>query len=169
MNITLKGVKIFQAMSEESTAFVANLYVDGVKTASMKNQGQGGSTYAQLIYNKDLLEAAEKYTASLPPVKSDGMDLKMDLDFYVSIMVDEIVNKKEEEKFQKKLTKLMERSIVVGVPNSGAARCLTSFSVSIPLVIEAAKERFIAAIEHAKVHMKQGEVILNTNIPDELK
>jgi hypothetical protein len=45
-------------MSEETNAFVANLYVDGKKLCSVRNDGQGGNTnyYVDDFKNSNYLE-----------------------------------------------------------------------------------------------------------------
>lgn len=45
MKIELKNFQFFERMSEETNAFVADVYVNGVKVAYAKNDGRGGETY----------------------------------------------------------------------------------------------------------------------------
>ena len=45
MQIELKNIKFFEAMSEETNAFVADVYVNKVKVAYAKNDGHGGCTF----------------------------------------------------------------------------------------------------------------------------
>ncbi|PYF74634.1 hypothetical protein [Pedobacter nutrimenti] len=45
MKIELKNIKYFDALSEETTLFNANLYIDGKKAGIVKNDGRGGSTF----------------------------------------------------------------------------------------------------------------------------
>lgn len=42
MDITLKNIKTYPSLSKETLAFSATMYVDGKKTASVKNAGNGG-------------------------------------------------------------------------------------------------------------------------------
>jgi len=46
MKIELKNLKISKALSQETLAFTANLYIDGKKVAVASNSGQGGGSYA---------------------------------------------------------------------------------------------------------------------------
>jgi hypothetical protein len=47
MELTLKNVKINQAMSEETTCFSATVYVDNHKIGTVVNRGHGGSNEYQ--------------------------------------------------------------------------------------------------------------------------
>lgn len=44
MKVTLKKLSIYERMSEETTAFVADVCVDGKRVAHAKNDGHGGAT-----------------------------------------------------------------------------------------------------------------------------
>lgn len=44
MNVNLKKLSIYERMSEETTAFVADVYVDGKKVGYAQNDGHGGET-----------------------------------------------------------------------------------------------------------------------------
>lgn len=48
MNVTLKSLKIATNMSEETIAFTATVYRDGVKIGDAKNDGQGGETFVYM-------------------------------------------------------------------------------------------------------------------------
>ena len=71
MKIELKSIKFSEAMSEETNAFTANLYINGKKVGYCKNQGHGGCT----DYNADepkfrtIIAEAEAYCKALPKTK----------------------------------------------------------------------------------------------------
>lgn len=44
MKLTLKKIKFYDELSEETNCFTADLYADGKKVATVKNDGRGGST-----------------------------------------------------------------------------------------------------------------------------
>ena len=44
MKLQLKKIKIYDELSEETICFTAELYADGKKVATVKNDGRGGST-----------------------------------------------------------------------------------------------------------------------------
>lgn len=61
MKIELKNVKTFEAMSEETLAYVCDIFVDGVKAGYVKNDGHGGcSNYNAYEGKRDLLFSAVK-------------------------------------------------------------------------------------------------------------
>ena len=44
MKLTLKKIKIYDDLSEETICFTAELYAEGKKVATVKNDGRGGCT-----------------------------------------------------------------------------------------------------------------------------
>ena len=44
MKLGLRKVKVYDELSEETICFTAELYADGKKVATVKNDGRGGST-----------------------------------------------------------------------------------------------------------------------------
>ncbi|MCK7559358.1 hypothetical protein MKQ70_32085 [Chitinophaga sedimenti] len=44
MKIVLKGLRVYEEMSEETNAFSADLWIEGKKVAKAKNDGRGGMT-----------------------------------------------------------------------------------------------------------------------------
>lgn len=63
MKIELKNVKYFAAGSEETSCFVATVYVDGVKAAEARNEGHGGCTF---ITPHTVAAKINEYAATLP-------------------------------------------------------------------------------------------------------
>lgn len=60
MNLTLKNVKYFEAGSEETPNFVADLYDNGTHVAEVQNDGRGGSNYVHPI-NGGKYDSVRKY------------------------------------------------------------------------------------------------------------
>lgn len=91
MKIELKNLKVAKFLSEETVAFTATLYVDGKKVGSVNNNGQGGPNNICIDHSKypGLQEKMEEYAASLPDVPSSVGPLKMDLDFHISLLVEQ--------------------------------------------------------------------------------
>ena len=81
MNITLKNLKIARHLSEETTAFTATIYVDGMSVGHVKNDGQGGSNSYGLT--REWEEKLEAHAKSLPDLQSEYGPLKMDLDLLI--------------------------------------------------------------------------------------
>jgi len=51
MKPELRKVKVYRGMSEETTAFTAQLWVDGEHIAYVKNDGRGGNNDIQHLFN----------------------------------------------------------------------------------------------------------------------
>lgn len=165
MKIELKKIKVFESLSEETTAFSADVHINGKLAAYAKNNGQGGMTdvYRFGVYdspNRKLLEEAEVWAKAQPNYNQDGFnDIPMTLDFYIDLLVDAYLKAKEEAKMKKAQLK----EIQVGVPNSGT---YTRYHwVHATLAQMAAKPSGRGAIQSRidviKRDLKEGHCILN--------
>lgn len=67
MKIELKNIKYFAAGSEETSCFVAAVYIDGVKLGEVRNDGRGGS---HAYHPWEICEKLNQQAAILPPVVS---------------------------------------------------------------------------------------------------
>ena len=70
MKITLKKVKVYDELSEETICYTAEIHVDGKKVATVRNSGQGGSTdvyYAEGSHS-DGAQRLEEYAKENPVV-----------------------------------------------------------------------------------------------------
>ena len=174
MQIELKNVKIAEHLSEETTAFTADLYVNSRKIAFVKNEGQGGSTHYQLYKKEDtpILRQAEEYCKSLPPAiyddtptKGQTLTLPMDLENFIDAML----NVHLMEKFKKKMEKHQEDSILYGIAGTQYYRLKFLKPIAeilkLPNGIEVLRKNIQ---EKILPKLKEGESILNTNLPPEL-
>lgn len=121
--VTLKKIKTFQGM--EMIGFNAEVYVNGVFCYTAINSGDGGQTdFRPNIFGKDIekvkeqIKLLDEYINALPKkVLSIGDDKtfehKVDLEMFVDDLLEEI----EKQKVEKRMKKLMETSILFGVPN----------------------------------------------------
>lgn len=116
MKIELKNIQHFYALSEETNAFSAKLHVDGVLTAECSDTGKGGCIDIRAIRGKEgLLEAAEKYAKSLPPIKTEfDFELEMDLELFIGQLVEADIMERE---FKKSVKKLEVNNIIFGKNN----------------------------------------------------
>ena len=163
MNLELKNIKFYESMSEETNCFQADLFINGKKIASVKNQGQGGPTdYHVLDFkNQQILRDAEAYCLSLPKEKiTDTFEFQPTLES----KIDDLFEAWLKVKAEKKLLKDMEKGILVGRPdhyqiifwkNTTLTACLRN-----PVMQGRIKEIL-------KDKIGKGETILNTNIPKE--
>lgn len=170
MKIELRKLKIAEHMSEETTAFTAEIFIDGVRAGYAKNSGRGGNTdYHHEEGQRDLLKKAEAHCLTLPALVIDtagsgihdsGRPLKpfsitMNLEHFIDDLVHEELKKKDNKQFEKR----MEKSIMWGVPNSSSyteirqKQPLSAYNVvALQGLVDDIKKRF-----------KTGEQFLNTN------
>ncbi|MGF7028680.1 MULTISPECIES: hypothetical protein [Sphingobacterium] len=169
MNIELKNIKHSPSLSEETEAFTASLYINGKHVGYAKNAGHGGSTdyYHKDAKGKELIKQAEDHAKSFK--KPDDPFINMALEEKLNDLLYDHLQKKELEKFNKKLAKITDNGIAYGIPNDSYSYFTFNHSM----------EKFlnnIKGIEHIKnlirdkIIPKLGsdKIILNTNIPETL-
>lgn len=163
MKIELRKLKIAEHMSEETTAFTADIFVDGKEAGYAKNDGRGGSTFCQPYEGKrSLLEKAEQYCLSLPEqiiemgVGRKPLVIPMNLENFV----DELVEAELVKKANKKLEKKMVNTIMWGKPNGSSY-----IQVKLPQPLSSYPVLALQnAIDKYKKEFKEGDVFLNTNL-----
>lgn len=178
MQIELKNIKVAEHLSEETTAFTADLYANNKKIAFVKNEGHGGNTHYQLYKQEDapILRQTEEYCKNLPPavypetiVDGKPFTISMNLENYVDDLLFTYLKKKDLEKFHRKMAKHQEDSILFGAPDQQYQQW--KFTRPIAEILRNAKGvEAIKKIIQEKVipHLKEGEIILNTNLPPDL-
>jgi hypothetical protein len=158
----------------EGQGFNADLYINGVKSIFIIDNADGGCfNYLPYTYDNPKAEEVKKniglleaHIKTLPKVKSqftfEGsnnplFDIEMDMDMFI----DELINKIEREKQEKKKLKLMETSLLFGVPNGNQFSYIQfkTTLANIPKPILQAK-----LLEYKSKYCKGGVVLLNTNI-----
>ena len=178
MDIQLKGIYVSEKMSEETTAFKSNLYINNVKAGTADNDGHGGSTFYQADdqRGRQLIKEAEDWCKKMPPItmdyySNDGqvVTVPMTLEHYIDNLVSEHLKQKDAIRFQKMVQKHMPNSILYGTPGGD----LFSMGFKVPISALLQSERGINGLKKAiqqKVlpALKEGHIILNTNIPSEI-
>ena len=170
MKIELKNIRHFYALSDETNAFAAKLYVNDVLTAECSDTGKGGCIDIVPIKGKEaLLAQAETYARSLPALKTEfGFDLDMDLELLIGNLVSADLI---EDDFRKTLKKLEAKNIVFG--ESKKELKYTWFTIggnkkaNITEMLSNPVGKKMLAERIAKLK-KEGHQIFNTNIPEEL-
>jgi hypothetical protein len=115
MNITLKKLHVSKQLSEETTAFTADVYSNNKLIGYAKNDGQGGNTIIHSEYaNKDLYQETLNYCNSLPPKKYSDYEFAQSLESIVDDLVSETLNAKELVNSKKKLLVNMRKGLCVG-------------------------------------------------------
>ncbi len=124
--IRLKSLSINAAMSEETIAFTATIYFDGIKIGHASNRGTGGGTnfdpdFVQLKADRESLERkireanewAKTLSVTTPKafVESLGPEMQMDgLEDWIDALVAE---EDDIRKAKRQLKRLMARMIVI--------------------------------------------------------
>ena len=94
MEITLKNVKHYESMSEETYCFEASLYVDGKRVGRVSNVGQGG------CHDYDFDMNLPKWTMF------DDEEHDTDLEMHISNLVTDFLDNKH-------LKNLLNKSVIV--------------------------------------------------------
>lgn len=154
MKIELKKLSINLRMSEETTCFVADLYIDGLKAGTAENTGKGGMT-------------------SIKAYKPGEYELTQKAEAYLESFIDDLVYaedlKKQRDAINKRIQKDCIKSICWGSdPLNGWRMMKYTHPLSEMLKSTQGIEVIKRGIEAARKDMKPGEKILNTNLPSEL-
>lgn len=168
MKIELKKIKVSEIMSEETTAFVAEIYVDGINAGYAKNDGHGGSTFYHAHEGKrKLIEKAEAYLAKQPKIKVEGLSFELDsnLETKIDMLLEDYLKDKDKKAFAKKIEKAMIKNIVWGVPNSTKVQ---SWGFKLPLKDMLLVTNGRVAVQNlynkVKAQLQTGEEIFNKNL-----
>jgi hypothetical protein len=115
--LELRKVKTNAALSEETIAFSAEVWIDGKYAFDASNHGTGGATsfYRSSLKSKEnpgpaarreaeLVEQAEAYCKTLAPVESpfDGQPVTMDLELWCNVEIGRIQDRRRIERAAKK-------------------------------------------------------------------
>jgi hypothetical protein len=104
--ITLKNLKTMPSLSEETTAYTATVYVDGVKLCEASNTGQGGEDRFHPVAGKtyaDIAEVEARIKATYPKFDlSEGLG-QIDMD--LSLVISEVMAEAEWLKDYRRTTK----------------------------------------------------------------
>ena len=91
---SLKNIEVFESLSDETTAFTADVYVGKTKVGTCENSGKGEGNYPCIYDASDraLMENIEKEVGKHCCYIDDGLghviDLDYDLDLLIALMVD---------------------------------------------------------------------------------
>ncbi len=147
-------------MSRETESFAADVYINGIKRASAHNDGSGGPTsiIPYTTNDNNAVSEAEKYAKSLPSTMFNGIELKSDLDFVIS----DLLNK---HLIEKEFKKDMNKGLLYDVTEEGY-RIFQWKGLTISKMLKS--QIGIAAIKKAISDLKEkGKIVINTNIPAE--
>ena len=99
MKLQLKGVKVYDELSEETICFTAELHVDGKKLATVRNDGCGGCTnvYFTESVRSNPVQTLIQYADENPVV------YKFDWGTYVCNKVEDHVDRLLDQRLEKKI------------------------------------------------------------------
>ena len=170
MKIELKNIKHSEWGSEETNCFQANIYLNGKLVGFCDNDGKGGCTSYNRVPNVDykVIQEMEEYCKSLPPVEYDSHlkeGKKFTIDMNLENYLDNLLSDHLKAKDKAKLTKKMEKAILIG--NDYAYQ---EISFKVPLVNVWTKDPifFSKTLREAlDKYIPKGYKLLNTNIPQQ--
>ena len=161
MKIELKKISFNERMSQETSCFVADLYINGKKVGEASNEGHGGCTnYGSSTKEANAVIAeAEKYFKGLPNIKSE----KYNFDYPQSLenAIDDCLEAYLKDKEEKKKDKRYATAICFGVPN-GLSYSYLKYKTPLASIPKFNLQKEVDGIK-AK-YCKNGIVILNTNL-----
>lgn len=152
MKIELKNIKHHAALSEETNAFSASLYIDGKKAGTAENTGKGGQTLVRdTKATRELVKIAEEYCKTLPPEKIKLGGRKY---FEIPRTLDNEIDRLVEEDFNyRPLKSAMKKHVLVKDPDGSI--------IKIPVLAPVTKPRMAEAIRQLEA---RGDKVLN-NLP----
>jgi hypothetical protein len=175
MKIELKNIHHSEQLSEETNAFSANLYINGIKAGVASNRGNGGPTdyYPANDKGRQLIKEAEDYCKTLPPhvFEMDGVkhSIDMNLEMHIDNLLVLHLQQKDLRLFQKEMDKAMRQGIVVGVPDKSFGVFKLKQPITLFLSSEQNRDVLTNMIrKHVLPSLKEGDMILNDNIPGQI-
>lgn len=177
MKIELKNIEYSPALSEETIAFAANLYINGAHAGFASNRGHGGSTD---YYHKDergraLIKDAEAYSQTLPPIQfpadeyMEAFEIDSTLENHIDRLLSQWVDEKESARFRKALSKAMQQGIVFGTPDQEFRTIKFKRPIDDILKQPNGQAAIVNVLRNKVVPtLWEQDLILNTNIPEVL-
>lgn len=101
MKIELRKVAHYPRLSQETAAFNADLYIDGVKRATVENDGHGGPN---MVHPWQVGKEIDDYAKTLPPKEMFGQMVPISGDYLISLILEEHLLEKDLKKDLKKKT-----------------------------------------------------------------
>jgi hypothetical protein len=168
MNVELKKISFSERMSEETSCFVADLFINGKKVGYCKNDGRGGCTEYHGNTKEDnvLIAKAEKYFKSLPKVHSEeyNFDYDQSLENVIDDCLTAYLKDRAIKSMRKKLQKKFSVAICYGKISDNGAEYATTYWKGRTLA-EIPLQYLQKAYDDVKAKkLQDGDVILNDNL-----
>ena len=154
MRVELKKVKIAKYLSEETTAFAAQLWADGEYIADVSNDGRGGNNRIMHRFDgkgldtRDKVRAFRQWCVDQPQDQSEYGALDMSADLYISLMVDDHQEQQQIKRWCKTKTVIRLKGDKPGNFHTYKRAYDPEFAQKIrdwePTLLEIVNERYIA-------------------------
>lgn len=97
----LKKVSYSQRLSQETNAFAADIYIDGVKAGDAQNDGHGGETNCSLHYlTPEKRKEIQTWISQQPPKEYPGSEGKpFTIPFSLEVIVDDLMEEWLDNKY----------------------------------------------------------------------
>ena len=118
MNAELRKVKVYDGMSRETTAFNAELWIDGELAAHVENDGGGGSHMVRYVDRNHGRSAFQKafdaWTEAMPPTPADDDfgPMAMDAELWIGEEVERIA-------WEQQLKRRCSRNTLIRIEGDG--------------------------------------------------
>lgn len=150
MELKLKNVKFSEKLSEETSAFSADLFISTKKVAYISNYVKGGGTdYHAYAGCEDLLKSTEEYTKSTMHSNLENV-------------IGDMFNKWLDEKEQKRILSNEKRGIIYS-DKTGLVTLMSWKGQTIDSLLKIPKSKEMIK-NKVKSLEKQGFIVLNTNL-----
>ncbi len=175
MKIELKNIEYSERMSQETSCFAADLYINGKCAGVASNRGHGGSTdyHAHSEEGRALINEAEAYCKTLPPYTyesyGENRSIAMDFELYIENLLLAYLQQKELQKFRKSLDRAMVKGFVFGKPDESYEAI--TFKVPLQTIMSPPNQPEVMVNllkKHLIPELKDGNILLNTNIPESI-
>lgn len=165
--LTVKNVKHYESLSEETNCFTASVYYSGKHVGTAKNNGQGGMTHVWI--EPQHREIVDTYCLNRPDIQFSDFSLPFSLDLEIDRLVSEFIEASHKKKFQKQLKRDLERAICVATQDGlGDGYRLHQFRVGkrvVPLKTMLSTDDGKRAVQRAVARLRgEGHKILNDNL-----
>lgn len=95
MKFELKNVSHSESLSEETNAFTASLYIDGVKFCTVSNHGTGGPDDYSGVTRSEIERVNAWLKANTPKIESHGVTLDNDLELVVGDLLEDWLTRRD--------------------------------------------------------------------------
>jgi hypothetical protein len=101
MKIELKKISYNAKLSQETSAYFAEVWIDGVKRGTTQNDGHGGGDHIQ---PRSLELEINEYAKTLPPLAGVEMELTQDAELIFGRLLEEHLSAKQLKRLMSKKT-----------------------------------------------------------------